>query len=171
MNGVLMPPVLPPLRDLGKMPLTGPTDTVLEKLSWMRADSTWPNGLRYLWTNALSGAVGVPLLPNGGHPVPGPGRIDRFRSRPGAEMGRHPHRRGARSGRPVRPLSRQVAVRAGLLGRVKPECRQGAVGLVRQIHDPFVIRSTGVIWKMKEELTGSLPASLASALSMRSTAT
>jgi hypothetical protein len=64
-----------------------------------------------------------------------------------------------------------VAVRTGLLGRVKPEYRQGAVGLVRQIQDPFVIRSAGVIWKIKEELTGSLPASLASALSMRSTAT
>jgi hypothetical protein len=41
MNGILIPPLLPPLRDLGKMPLTGPIDTVLEKLRWMRAEGTY----------------------------------------------------------------------------------------------------------------------------------
>jgi hypothetical protein len=81
------------------MPLTGPTDTVLEKLRWMKADGTWPNGLRYLWTDALSGAVGAPLLPNGGHPVPGAGRIGPFRSRPvlrrgGIRIGEEPDQDG-----------------------------------------------------------------------------
>ena len=31
---------------------------VLEKLRWMRAERIWPNGLRYLWTDAF----GVILL-------------------------------------------------------------------------------------------------------------
>ena len=26
---------------------------VLEKLDWMRAERIWPNGLRYLWTDAF----------------------------------------------------------------------------------------------------------------------
>jgi hypothetical protein len=31
---------------------------VLDKLNWMRAERIWPNGLRYLWTDAF----GVVLL-------------------------------------------------------------------------------------------------------------
>src|SRR5215217_2228481 len=33
-------------------------DRVLAKLAWMRAEQIWPNGLRYLWTDAF----GVVLL-------------------------------------------------------------------------------------------------------------
>ncbi|MFW2391117.1 MAG: hypothetical protein ACN4EH_01855, partial [Methyloceanibacter sp.] len=33
-------------------------DYVLHKLSWMRVEKIWPNGLRYLWTDAF----GVVLL-------------------------------------------------------------------------------------------------------------
>src|SRR3990172_12649316 len=29
------------------------TDYVLGKLHWMRAERIWPNGLRYLWTDAF----------------------------------------------------------------------------------------------------------------------
>ena len=29
------------------------TDYVLDKLRWMRAERIWPNGLRYLWTDAF----------------------------------------------------------------------------------------------------------------------
>jgi hypothetical protein len=28
-------------------------DYVLKKLDWMRAERIWPNGLRYLWTDAF----------------------------------------------------------------------------------------------------------------------
>ena len=35
-----------------------PVDRVLAKLEWMRAERIWPNGLRYLWTDAF----GVVLL-------------------------------------------------------------------------------------------------------------
>jgi len=34
------------------------TDYVLDKLTWMRERRIWPNGLRYLWTDAF----GVILL-------------------------------------------------------------------------------------------------------------
>jgi hypothetical protein len=34
------------------------TDYVLRKLAWMREERIWPNGLRYLWTDAF----GVVLL-------------------------------------------------------------------------------------------------------------
>lgn len=40
------------------MPIKPNTDYVLKKLTWMRVHHIWPNGLRYLWTDAF----GVVLL-------------------------------------------------------------------------------------------------------------
>ena len=37
-------PAVYPLRDI---------DYVTEKLGWMREQEIWPNGLRYLWTDAF----------------------------------------------------------------------------------------------------------------------
>jgi hypothetical protein len=34
---------------------------VLEKLDWMRAERIWPNGLRYLWTDAFGVVLYVSL--------------------------------------------------------------------------------------------------------------
>ena len=34
---------------------------VLEKLDWMRAERIWPNGLRYLWTDAFGMVLYVSL--------------------------------------------------------------------------------------------------------------
>jgi hypothetical protein len=31
---------------------------VLDKLAWMRAEGIWPNGRRYLWTDAFGGVLG-----------------------------------------------------------------------------------------------------------------
>ena len=40
------------------MPVKPDVEYVLKKLNWMRARQIWPNGLRYLWTDAF----GVVLL-------------------------------------------------------------------------------------------------------------
>jgi hypothetical protein len=34
---------------------------VLKKLDWMRAERIWPNGLRYLWTDAFGVVLYVSL--------------------------------------------------------------------------------------------------------------
>jgi len=34
---------------------------VLDKLDWMRAERIWPNGLRYLWTDAFGVVLYVSL--------------------------------------------------------------------------------------------------------------
>jgi hypothetical protein len=34
---------------------------VLEKLDWMQAERIWPNGLRYLWTDAFGVVLYVSL--------------------------------------------------------------------------------------------------------------
>ena len=36
--------------------------TVLARLEWMRARRIWPNGLRYLWTDAFGVVVLVSLF-------------------------------------------------------------------------------------------------------------
>lgn len=36
-------------------------DYVLQKLDWMRAEGIWPNGLRYLWTDAFGVVLYVSL--------------------------------------------------------------------------------------------------------------
>jgi hypothetical protein len=43
------------------------------------------------------------------------------------------------------------------LGEVKPEYRQRGVALARDTHPAFVRSGRGVIWKMKEDLSGPYP--------------
>ena len=43
------------------------------------------------------------------------------------------------------------------LGEVKPEYQTRGVALARDIHHAFVIPGRGVIWKMKEDVSGAYP--------------
>lgn len=49
---------LEPLQQILDMKPCRDIDYVLYKLNWMREEGIWPNGLRYLWTDAF----GVVLL-------------------------------------------------------------------------------------------------------------
>jgi hypothetical protein len=44
-----------------------------------------------------------------------------------------------------------------VLGRYEPTYRERGVALARDIHGPFVVPGRGVIWKMKEDLSGPYP--------------
>jgi hypothetical protein len=44
-----------------------------------------------------------------------------------------------------------------VLGRHEPDHREKGVALARDIHGPFVVPGRGVIWKMKEDLSGPYP--------------
>jgi hypothetical protein len=43
------------------------------------------------------------------------------------------------------------------LGDLKPEYRERGIALAKDIHSAFVIPGRGVIWKMKEDLSGPYP--------------
>jgi hypothetical protein len=43
------------------------------------------------------------------------------------------------------------------LGRIEPEFRDRGVALAKDIHSAFVLPGRGVIWKMKEDLSGPYP--------------
>jgi hypothetical protein len=45
----------------------------------------------------------------------------------------------------------------GILGREIPDYTRKGVALAKQIHDAFVIPERGVLWKMKEDLSGPYP--------------
>lgn len=135
------------------------TTYVLDKLKWMRARGIWPNGLRYLWTDAF----GVVLLASLSAELGDKAFLDEAewvvaevnrvlgRSR-GIRIGEEPDR----DGQYFHYLAMWLYALA-ILGRSIPAYRDMGVELVHQIHDAFLIPGRGVIWKMKEDLSGPYP--------------
>jgi len=135
------------------------TQYVLDKLAWMRAERIWPNGLRYLWTDAFGVVLLVSLYAESGERsyldqaqwvV---AEVDRVLGRPrGIRIGEAPDR----DGQYFHYLAMWLYALA-VLGRHIPDYRGKGVELVRQIHDTFVVPGRGVIWKMNEDLSGPYP--------------
>ena len=135
------------------------TRYVLAKLAWMRAEKIWPNGSRYLWTDAF----GVILLASLYTELGERGYLDqaewvvaeveRVLGRPrGIRIGEAPDR----DGQYFHYLSMWLYALC-VLGRHLPEYKRKGVALVRAIHDAFVVPSRGVVWKMNEDLSGPYP--------------
>jgi len=129
---------------------------VQQKLAWMRANHIWPNGLRYLWTDAF----GVVLLVSLYEKLREPSllteaewlvsEVDRVLGRPrGIRIGEAPDR----DGQYFHYLAMWLYALA-ILGRHSDTYRQKGVDLVRQIHAPFLVPGRGIIWKMQEDLSG-----------------
>ena len=132
---------------------------VTDKLSWMREHGIWPNGFRYLWTDAF----GVVLLVSLFHEL-GEERyleeaewvvaeVDRILGRErGIRIGEEPDR----DGQYYHYLAMWIYA-LDRLGRVRPEYREKAIELVQQIHPHFVQPGVGIFWKMQEDLSGPYP--------------
>jgi hypothetical protein len=132
---------------------------VLERLRWMREQRIWPNGLRYLWTDAF----GVVLLLSLRNAL-GEDRyleqaewvireVDRVLGRRlGLRIGEEPDR----DGQYFHYLAMWIYA-LHRIGRIEPRHRERAVELVRQVHPRFVIPGVGVVWKMLEDLSGPYP--------------
>src|SRR4051812_41449239 len=138
------------LRDIGY---------VLEKLEWMRAERIWPNGPRYLWTDAFGVVLYVSLyreldenrwLDEADRLV---ADVTRVLGRPrGLRIGEA----ADRDGQYFHYLAMWLFA-LSRLGDLKPEYRQRGIALARDIHPAFVIPGRGVVWKMKEDLSGPYP--------------
>lgn len=134
-------------------------DYVLAKLHWMRENSIWPNGLRYLWTDAFGVVLLVSL-----YEVSGEdgfideaqwliGEVDPVLGRPrGIRFGEEPDC----DGQYFHYLAMWLYALA-VAARHVPSYRAKGVALVHQIHDAFVLPGRGVIWKMEEDLSGPYP--------------
>jgi len=134
-------------------------DYVLKKLHWMRQQHVWPNGLRYLWTDAF----GLVLLISLYRDLSEQKYIDdaeklvrdinRVLGRPrGIRIGESPDR----DGQYFHYLAMWLFALARL-GEHIPQYRSRAIAVARDVHRAFVDPRRGVIWKMKEDLTGPYP--------------
>lgn len=141
--------------------MTTCTDTryVLDKLGWMRAQGIWPNGLRYLWTDAFGLVLLVSLHAESderrylGEAEWLVEQVDHVLGRErGIRIGEAPDR----DGQYFHYLAMWLYA-LSVLSRHIPDYRDKGVELVRQIHDAFVIPGLGVIWKMQEDLSGPYP--------------
>ena len=134
-------------------------DYVLNKLDWMRTERIWPNGLRYLWTDAFGLVLYVSLyrelreecwLDEAERLV---ADVERVLGRPrGLRIGEAPDR----DGQYFHYLAMWLFALARL-GDVKPAYRQRGIALARDIHPAFVRPGRGIIWKMKEDLSAPYP--------------
>jgi hypothetical protein len=143
--------------------MTAPTqrdiDHVLAKLDAMRRARIWPNGLRYLWTDAfgvvllvsLRNALGDDRFLDEAEWVVA--QVDRVLGRPrGIRIGQEPDR----DGQYYHYLAMWLFA-LWRLGKIKPVYHARAVQLARTVHPRFVIPGVGVQWKMLEDLSGPYP--------------
>jgi hypothetical protein len=125
----------------------------------MRAARIWPNGQRYLWTDAF----GVVLLVSLDRALGKPrflaeaewlvGEVERVLGRArGVRIGEAIDR----DGQYYHYLAKWIFALTRL-GAIRPMYRERALELVRAIHEPFIRRGVGVVWKMKEDLSGPYP--------------
>ncbi len=125
----------------------------------MRSRSIWPNGLRYLWTDAF----GVVLLVSLFEELDDDSYLDDAEwlvadvqrvlgRRLGIRIGEEPDR----GGQYYHYLAMWLFALA-ILARYRRKYRRQGVELVRQIHEPFLVPGRGIIWKMQEDLSEPYP--------------
>ncbi|MBY5563479.1 hypothetical protein [Rhizobium leguminosarum] len=134
-------------------------DYVLTKLDWMRSERIWPNGLRYLWTDAFGVVLYLSLYRQTGEErwldaaEKLVGEVDRVLGRPrGYRIGEA----SDREGQYFHYLAMWLFALARL-GDVKPEYRAKGIAVAKAIHPAFVLPGRGVIWKMEEDLRAPYP--------------
>jgi hypothetical protein len=134
-------------------------DYVLAKLDFMRAERIWPNGLRYLWTDAFGVVLLVSLykelndqryLDEAAWLIADVERV--LGRKRGIRIGEEPDR----DGQYFHYLAMWLYA-LSVLGRYEPAYRDKGIALARDIHRPFVVPGRGVIWKMQEDLSGPYP--------------
>src|SRR5439155_7466266 len=134
-------------------------DYVLAKLDWMRAQRIWPNGLRYLWTDAFGLVLLVSLYRASGEQrwldqaEDLVADVERVLGRPrGLRIGEAPDR----DGQYFHYLAMWLFALARL-GDLKTDYRARGIAIAHDIHKAFVMPGRGVLWKMTEDLRGPYP--------------
>jgi hypothetical protein len=139
--------------------MTPEIEHVLRRLAWTREQRIWPNGLRYLWTDAF-GVVLLVSLRNVLHDDRWLEEAEWVVAEVERVLGR---RRGIRIGEePDRDGQYFHYLAMWLfalqrLGRVVPRYHERAIALVHEVHPRFVDPGVGVAWKMLEDLSAPYP--------------
>jgi hypothetical protein len=134
-------------------------EPVLARLAWMRRQRIWPNGLRYLWTDAFGVVLLLSLADATGderwiaEAEALVAEVERVlgRSR-GFRIGEEPDR----DGQYFHYLAMWIFA-LQRLSQSRQDYRERALRLVRDVHGRFVVPGVGVHWKMLEDLSGPYP--------------
>jgi hypothetical protein len=124
-------------------------DYVLAKLAFMRKERIWPNGLRYLWTDAFGVVLLVSLyeqLKDERFLDEGEALVAEVMRVLGQRWGMRIGEEADRDGQYFHYLSMWL-YSLYVLGRLKFEYRERGIQLALDIHRPFVVPGRGVIWK------------------------
>jgi hypothetical protein len=132
---------------------------IIKKLQWMEDNKIWPNGLRYLWTDAFGVVLYVSLYEHTGD-ISWLNKAEDLVTEVYRVLGRQAGLRIGeaedRDGQYYHYLAMWLYALI-CLGRLKSSYQSEAIKLVKQIHSHFVIPGLGVIWKMEEDLSGPYP--------------
>lgn len=130
-----------------------------ERLRWMEERRIWPNGTRYLWTDAFGVVLLLSLYRELGEErwvsqaESVVAEVDRVLGRRrGYRIGEAPDR----DGQYFHYLAMWLFA-LWRLSEVRPDYRARAVQLVQDIHPAFFVPERGVLWKMREDLSGPYP--------------
>ena len=132
---------------------------VEKKLAWMRDREIWPNGPRYLWTDAFGLVLLLSLYREKRDEAyleqakQLAAEVDRvLGQQKGLRIGEEPDREGQY----FHYLSMWLYA-LHRLAQIDPSYKERAIELVRETHPHFVRPGFGVYWKMKDDLSGPMP--------------
>ncbi len=134
-------------------------DYVLRKLDWMRQEGIWPNGLRYLWTDAF----GVVLLASLAAELKDEKYLDQAEQLVDDVYRVLGRTRGIRIGEAADRDGQYFHYLAmwmyalSVLAQFDAKYRRLGIDLVKQTHARFVVPGHGVVWKMRENLSAPYP--------------
>lgn len=134
-------------------------DYVQTKLHWMEQQEIWPNGLRYLWTDAFGLVLYLSLYDHTGDEVylrKSKSLVNEVYRVLGRRKGLRIGEEEDRDGQYYHYLAMWIFALT-LYGRYEREYIDEAIDLVKQIHPHFVHADYGVFWKMEEDLSASYP--------------
>lgn len=132
---------------------------VKQKLQWMEDRKIWPNGLRYLWTDAFGLVLYLSLYETTGDAAwlsRAEWLVQEVYRVLGRDKGLRIGEEADRDGQYYHYLAMWIYALT-CFGKKRNEYRDQAIDLVRQIHSRFVIPDLGVIWKMEEDLSAPYP--------------
>jgi len=135
------------------------TGYVEKKLAWMEENEIWPNGLRYLWTDAFGVVLYVSLYEQTGNKTwlrKSQDLVEEVYRVLGRKRGLRIGEEPDRDGQYFHYLSMWIYALT-CIGKIHSGYHDEAIKLVKQIHSAFVRPDHGVIWKMTEDLSGPYP--------------
>ena len=141
--------------------LSGPgaAERVVRRLAWMERERIWPNGQRYLWTDGF----GVVLLCSLAEALGDDSYLDRAEQVVASVDRVLGRRRGYRIGEAHDRGGQYFhyltvwEFALGVLGGHRAGYRERGIAVVEQVHDHFMMPGRGILWKMREDLSGPEP--------------